>query len=82
MATVTAADAGKVELGTGIKTALAQIVAEELDVPFDRVTMVLGDTMLTPDQGTTRRQQDHPERWTATTPDRGRSTADPPDSRF
>ncbi len=28
---------GKVELGTGIATALAQIVADELGVPFDRV---------------------------------------------
>ena len=45
--------AGKVELGTGIRTALAQIVAEELDVAFERVTMVLGDTAITPDQGTT-----------------------------
>jgi CO/xanthine dehydrogenase Mo-binding subunit len=44
---------GKVELGTGIRTALAQIVAEELDVPFDRITTVQGDTALTPDQGTT-----------------------------
>ena len=45
--------AGKVELGTGIQTALAQIVAEELDVAFDRVTMVLGDTAITPNQGYT-----------------------------
>ncbi len=44
---------GKVELGTGVKTALAQIVAEELDVPFDRINMVMGDTALTPDEGYT-----------------------------
>jgi nicotinate dehydrogenase subunit B len=44
---------GRVDLGTGIRTALAQIVADELDVDFDRVTMVMGDTARTPDQGTT-----------------------------
>ena len=44
---------GHVDLGTGIRTALAQIVAEELDVAFARVTMILGDTALTPDQGPT-----------------------------
>ena len=44
---------GRVDLGTGIRTALAQIVAEELNVDFDRVTMVMGDTARTPDQGTT-----------------------------
>jgi nicotinate dehydrogenase subunit B len=44
---------GHVDLGTGIRTALAQIVAEELDVAFDRVTMVLGTTSATPDQGPT-----------------------------
>jgi hypothetical protein len=44
---------GKVELGTGVKTALAQIVAEELDVPFERINMVMGDTALTPDEGYT-----------------------------
>ena len=44
---------GKVDLGTGIRTALAQMAAEELDVPFNSVSMVTGDTMLTPDQGTT-----------------------------
>src|SRR5262249_472071 len=44
---------GRVELGTGTETVLAQFVAEELDVPFDAVHIVLGDTRLTPDQGKT-----------------------------
>lgn len=44
---------GKVELGTGVQTGLAQMAAEELDVPFDRVTVIQGDTALTPDQGPT-----------------------------
>jgi len=41
---------GKVDLGTGARTALAQLAAEELDVPFDRIEMVMGDTATTPDQ--------------------------------
>ena len=45
--------AGKVELGTGVSTALRQIVAEELDVPFERITWVQGDSQLTVDQGRT-----------------------------
>src|SRR5688572_5778695 len=44
---------GKVELGTGVRTALAQIVAEELDVSLGRVHMVMGDTALTPNEGYT-----------------------------
>jgi len=44
---------GKVDLGTGVRTALAQICAEELDVPFGLVRVVEGDTALTPDQGKT-----------------------------
>ncbi len=44
---------GHVDLGTGVRTALAQMVADELDVPFERVTMVLGHTVQTPDQGPT-----------------------------
>jgi nicotinate dehydrogenase subunit B len=44
---------GKVELGTGAITAIAQIAAEELYVAFDRVTMIQGDTQLTPNQGPT-----------------------------
>ena len=35
---------GKVDLGTGVETALAQIVAEELDVPFNRIKMASLDT--------------------------------------
>jgi nicotinate dehydrogenase subunit B len=42
---------GKVDLGTGVRTALTQIVAEELDVPMARVSVIQGDTALTPDQG-------------------------------
>jgi nicotinate dehydrogenase subunit B len=44
---------GKVELGTGVVTALAQIVAEELDVSFDKVYMDSGDTDTAVDQGVT-----------------------------
>jgi CO/xanthine dehydrogenase Mo-binding subunit len=44
---------GKVELGTGVRTALAQIVAGALDVPFERITLVMGDTGLTPNEGGT-----------------------------
>jgi nicotinate dehydrogenase subunit B len=44
---------GKVDLGTGVQTALAQMAAEELCVPLERVTVIQGDTDLTPDQGIT-----------------------------
>ncbi len=44
---------GKVELGTGVVTALAQIVAEELDVSFNKVYMDSGDTDKAVDQGIT-----------------------------
>ena len=44
---------GKVELGTGVSTALRQIVAEELDAPIDRITWVQGDSDRTVDQGST-----------------------------
>ncbi len=44
---------GHVDLGTGIRTALGQIVAEELDVSFARVVVVLGDTEIVPNQGAT-----------------------------
>jgi nicotinate dehydrogenase subunit B len=44
---------GKVELGTGTRTALAQIVAEELDLPLASVNLVMGDTGATPNEGYT-----------------------------
>jgi len=44
---------GHVDLGTGIRTALGQIVAEELDVSLARVVVVLGDTSQVPNQGAT-----------------------------
>lgn len=44
---------GKVDYGQGIRTALAQIVAEELDVPLERIRVVMADTALTPDEGMT-----------------------------
>lgn len=44
---------GHVDLGTGIRTSLAQIVAEELDLRMDQVQMVLGDTERAPNQGAT-----------------------------
>jgi nicotinate dehydrogenase subunit B len=44
---------GKVEMGQGIRTSLAQAVAEELRAPLESVSLLMGDTDLTPyDQGT------------------------------
>jgi isoquinoline 1-oxidoreductase len=44
---------GKVEYGQGVITSLAQMLAEELDVPLESVDMVMGDTELCPwDMGT------------------------------
>jgi nicotinate dehydrogenase subunit B len=44
---------GKVELGTGTETALLQLIADELYVPFDRVHVVAVDTTCVPNQGYT-----------------------------
>jgi len=44
---------GKVEIGQGIVTALAQIVGDELEVDLARIEMVSGDTSRTPDEGVT-----------------------------
>lgn len=51
---------GKEELGQGIATAQAQLVAEELSVPFERVKLIYCDTGLTPDQAYTAGSQSHP----------------------
>ncbi|HLH03601.1 MAG TPA: molybdopterin cofactor-binding domain-containing protein [Bryobacteraceae bacterium] len=44
---------GKVEIGQGIRTTLAQAAAEELRVPFSQVRLIMGDTALVPDDGGT-----------------------------
>jgi nicotinate dehydrogenase subunit B len=44
---------GKVELGQGLHTALAQIVADALDLPLDQIDMLPVDTESSPDQGVT-----------------------------
>jgi CO/xanthine dehydrogenase Mo-binding subunit len=44
---------GKVELGQGILTALAQIAADELDVSFERIRVAATDTAGTPNEGVT-----------------------------
>lgn len=44
---------GKAELGQGIKTALLQITAEELEVPLDHLTLITADTALTANEGYT-----------------------------
>src|SRR5437899_8253792 len=43
----------KVDVGTGLRIAMSQMVSEELDVPVDRINVVEGDTALTPNQGGT-----------------------------
>jgi nicotinate dehydrogenase subunit B len=42
---------GKMDMGQGVDVAIAQIVAEELDVPLERVEVVMGDTQWTINQG-------------------------------
>ncbi len=44
---------GKIEMGQGAITSLAQIMADEIEVPFERVKMVMGDTDLCPWDGGT-----------------------------
>jgi isoquinoline 1-oxidoreductase len=44
---------GHVDLGTGVRTALGQIVAEELDLPLASVRVMLGHTGCAPNQGPT-----------------------------
>jgi nicotinate dehydrogenase subunit B len=48
---------GKVELGTGLRTAQMQIAADELDVALSSIDLLESDTWFTPDQGTTSGSQ-------------------------
>ena len=42
---------GKMDMGHGLYVAIGQIVAEELDVPFKAVTVIMGDTATSVNQG-------------------------------
>src|SRR5438477_9404134 len=42
---------GKIDGGQGLETSVAQLVAEEIDVPWDRVRVVMGDSKLTVNMG-------------------------------
>jgi CO/xanthine dehydrogenase Mo-binding subunit len=48
---------GRVELGQGVLTAMAQIAADELDVAMERITIRSGDTEFTPNEGYTAGSQ-------------------------
>jgi len=51
---------GKCEFGQGFRTVQYQLIADELYVPLERVNLIVCDTSLTPDQGTTSGSQSHP----------------------
>ncbi|NNC78087.1 MAG: xanthine dehydrogenase family protein molybdopterin-binding subunit [Woeseiaceae bacterium] len=42
---------GKMDMGQGVDTAIAQIIADELDIDVDRINVVSGDSALCADQG-------------------------------
>ena len=42
---------GKMDCGQGLDVAIAQFVADELDVAYDKVHVIMGDTRFTPNQG-------------------------------
>jgi len=42
---------GRVDIGTGTQTVYCQAIAEELDIPVQNVSVVMGDTARTPEQG-------------------------------
>ncbi len=44
---------GKVDLGTGHRIAMRQMVGEELNLPVARIELIEGDSALTPNQGAT-----------------------------
>ncbi len=56
---------GKVDIGQGISTALAQIAADELGVKFERIRMVRANTVTGPDEGVTSGSQSIQESGTA-----------------
>lgn len=56
---------GKVDIGQGISTALAQIAADELGIKLDRIRMVRATTVSSPDEGVTSGSQSIQESGTA-----------------
>jgi nicotinate dehydrogenase subunit B len=48
---------GRVEIGQGVLTAMAQLAAEELDVAIERIAIRSGDTDVTPNEGYTAGSQ-------------------------
>src|SRR5258706_338096 len=56
---------GKSELGQGIKTALVQVAAEQLNVPIGSIALVTSDTDRTPAEGYTSGSQSMQESGTA-----------------
>jgi CO/xanthine dehydrogenase Mo-binding subunit len=50
---------GKCEFGQGFQTVQYQLIAEELAVPMDRISLIFCDTGFTPDQGVTSGSQSH-----------------------
>jgi CO/xanthine dehydrogenase Mo-binding subunit len=56
---------GKAELGQGLKTAILQVAADELDVPLETLKLITADTALTANEGYTAGSQSMPESATA-----------------
>jgi CO/xanthine dehydrogenase Mo-binding subunit len=56
---------GKAELGQGIRTAITQVAAEELEVPFESLKLITADTARTPNEGYTAGSQSMQESGTA-----------------
>ena len=56
---------GKCELGQGMMTVQTQLVAEELSLPVARVRLMMCDTSMAPDQGTTSGSQSSPTNFNA-----------------
>lgn len=57
--------AGKCDFGQGFRTVQHQLVSEELNIPIDRVSMVICDTAVCPDQGVSSGSQGHPTQFGA-----------------
>lgn len=51
---------GKCEFGQGFRTVQYQLIADEMYVPLERITLIVCDTAFTPDQGVTSGSQSHP----------------------